>query len=99
MAIGIKVCKVCGKEYEACHTLRPNLNNEFRWQDVACSPEHGEEYLRQILISRGKLPAEPVQDEPAAAEPEEAPAQAKAQKKRRNKKQASAEDAAPVEGN
>lgn len=55
MAIGIKVCKVCGKEYESCHTLRPNLNNEFRWQDVACSPEHGAEYLRQILLSRGEL--------------------------------------------
>lgn len=55
MAIGIKVCKVCGMEYEACHTLRPNMNNEFRWNEVACCPEHGAEYLRQILISRGEL--------------------------------------------
>ena len=55
MAIGIKVCKVCGKQYEACHTLRPNMNSEFRWQDVACCPEHGAEYLRRILISRGEL--------------------------------------------
>lgn len=62
---------MCGKEYEACHTLRPNLNSEFRWQDVACCPEHGQEYLRQILISRGELPAEPVVEQvaekPAAA--------------------------------
>ncbi len=54
MAKGIKVCKVCGAEYEACHTLRPNLNNEFRWQDVACCPEHGAIYLARILESRGE---------------------------------------------
>lgn len=64
MAIGTKICKVCGKPYEACHTLRPNLNSEFRWQDVACCPGHGQEYLRRILISRGQLP----QEEPAQAE-------------------------------
>ena len=59
MAIGTKICRICGKEYEACHTLRKNVNNEFRWQDVACCPEHGQEYLRQILESRGqKMPEE-----------------------------------------
>jgi hypothetical protein len=64
MALGIKVCKVCGREYEACHTLRPNLNSEFRWQDVACCPEHGAEYLRQIMISRGEIVEEhPVQED------------------------------------
>ena len=76
MAIGIKVCKVCGREYEACHTLRQNLNSEFRWQDVACCPEHGAEYLRRIMISRGELP----QDEPKENE---------APKKRARKKQVS----------
>ena len=65
MAIGIKVCKVCGREYEACHTLRPNLNSEFRWQDVACCPEHGAEYLRRIMESRGEIPAAEPQAEPA----------------------------------
>lgn len=58
MAIGTKVCRVCGREYESCHTLRPNLNSEFRWQEVACCPEHGAEYLKRIMISRGQLPAE-----------------------------------------
>lgn len=53
MAKGIKICKVCGKEYEACHTLRPNLNNEFRYQDVACSPECGAIYLSRVLEARG----------------------------------------------
>ena len=54
MAIGTKVCKVCGKEYEACRTLRPNLDNEFRWNEVACCPEHGAEYLRRVLAARGQ---------------------------------------------
>lgn len=43
---------MCGKEYEACHTQRPNLNNEFRWQEVACSPECGQIYLQRIIASR-----------------------------------------------
>ena len=54
LAIGNKICKICGKEYEACHTVRPNLNNEFRWQEVACCEEHGAQYLKQILESRGQ---------------------------------------------
>ena len=84
MAIGIKTCKVCGAEYEACHTLRPNLNNEFRWQDVACCPEHGAEYLRRILISRGELREEQTSEE--AAKPAEGEAPRAAAPKRRAKK-------------
>lgn len=88
MAIGVKVCKVCGKEYEACHTLRPNMNSEFRWQDVACSPEHGAEYLRQILISRGELVEEPVKTEeinaPEAKQPAVKPVKQKNKKKDSN---------------
>ena len=45
-----KKCKVCGKEYEYCHTLRnPDI---FRWQDVACSPECGAAYFEAIRSSR-----------------------------------------------
>ena len=81
MANGLRVCKVCGKEYEGCHTQRPNMNNEFRWQEVACCPEHGAEYLRQVMISRGML-----QDE-------EAPAQeTKPKRKRAPKKTEHAEE-------
>lgn len=54
---GKRVCRLCGKEYEACHTVAP-VDGAFRWQDVACCPEHGAEYLRLIMISRGELPAE-----------------------------------------
>ena len=87
MALGIKICRVCGKEYEACHTLRPNLNGEFRWQEVACCEEHGAEYLRRVLEARGERPAEPVKEEPKKAEPpkEETP-------KKRTRKSAKAQE-------
>ena len=66
MAKGIKICRVCGKEYEVCHTQRPNLNNEFRWQEVACSPECGQIYLQRIIDSRSKKVDEPemVEEQP-----------------------------------
>lgn len=50
MATAIKKCRVCGKEYEACHTQRPST--VFRWQEVACSPECGSIYLARIEESR-----------------------------------------------
>lgn len=49
-----KVCRVCGKKYEACSTKA--VKNTFRWQEVACSPECGAEYLNAIRISRGEAP-------------------------------------------
>ena len=58
MALATKKCKVCGREYEYCHTLK-NLAGVFRWQDVACSPEHGSIYLSQIRESRGQA-SEPI---------------------------------------
>lgn len=57
-------CRVCGKEYEACHTLKPNLNNAFRWQEVACSPECGAIYLAEVNKARG-ITDEPVSEAPA----------------------------------
>lgn len=51
MPTATKICKVCGKEYEYCHTLR-RVAGVFRWQDVACSPEHGSIYLARIAASR-----------------------------------------------
>lgn len=49
--LSMQKCRVCGKEYEACHSLRP-ASNVFRWQAVACSPECGEKFLADILASR-----------------------------------------------
>lgn len=51
MATAIKKCRVCGKPYEACHTMR-HIAGVFRWQEVACSPECGSIYLAKIEESR-----------------------------------------------
>lgn len=56
MATAIKKCRVCGKEYTACHTLR-HTAGIFRWQEVACSPECGSIYLAEIRESRKKTEA------------------------------------------
>ena len=63
MATAIKKCRVCGKEYEACHTLR-HPSGSFRWQEVACSPECGSVYLSRIMSSRNNTISSPkTQDE------------------------------------
>ncbi len=51
MATAMKKCKVCGCEYEYCHTVK-RIAGVFRWQDVTCSPEHGSIYLARIEASR-----------------------------------------------
>ncbi len=57
MEKGIRTCKVCGKDYPYCKTERPD--GLYRWQDVACCPEHAAVYFAQIAESRGtKLPDE-----------------------------------------
>lgn len=50
MAKAKRICKVCGAEYEYCHTA--GIKGVFRYQDVACSPEHGSIYLKKIMESR-----------------------------------------------
>lgn len=52
-----KQCRVCGKDYEPCHStrLQPGV---FRWREVACSPECGAIYLQRIQESRGLIPKE-----------------------------------------
>ena len=53
MAESKRVCRVCGRAYTPCHS--PALAaGVFRWQDVACSPECGAEYLARVMASRGK---------------------------------------------
>ena len=74
MASVFKTCKVCGKQYEYCHTNRPA--GLFRWQDVACSPECGSEYFKRVAIARGEYQEEDgtvdeaVSVSPAVVEPE-----------------------------
>lgn len=42
-----KKCRICGKEFESCHTAYRS-KNLFRWQDIACCPEHGEQFFKMI---------------------------------------------------
>lgn len=58
MAKGYKVCKVCGKTYEYCTTER--RIDMFRWQDIACCPEHGAIYFEKVMAARSGKPAEAV---------------------------------------
>ena len=67
--LSIQRCRVCGKEYEACHTLRP-ASDTFRWQAVACSPECGEKFLAAILASRATETTESIAENTAEADTE-----------------------------
>ena len=60
-----KICKVCGKEYVPCRSLRPG-DGTFNWRVVACSPRCGEEYFRRVSVARGEISeeSEPVEMEP-----------------------------------
>ena len=49
-----KTCRVCGATYEACRSIRTG-DGVFNWREVACSPECGEVYLRQVMASRNKV--------------------------------------------
>lgn len=53
-----KECRVCGKEYEPCHSSKLQAG-VFRWREVACSPECGAIYLQRINESRGLVPKKP----------------------------------------
>lgn len=76
-----KVCKICGKVYPYCRSQK-KVDGVFRWQDVACCPEHGSEYLAAVLKARG------------VSDPEPAPADMPAKKTRRSSRRVSVEQAA-----
>lgn len=52
MAKGTRVCRVCGKEYEYCHSVK-TWDGVNRWQDIACCPEHGAQYFAEVLGGSG----------------------------------------------
>lgn len=61
MAKKTRICRVCGKEYEACRSER--TSNATAWKDVACSRECGEEYFRRVAEARsGKTIEKPIED-------------------------------------
>lgn len=57
MAKSYRKCKICGKEYEYCKTIR-TVDGVYRWQDVACTPEHGSQYLALVIAARSGEKAE-----------------------------------------
>lgn len=58
MPIAKKVCRVCGKSYEACRSAKRDVG-VFHWQEVACSPECGTEYLRMVNEARNPVAKAP----------------------------------------
>lgn len=58
MPTAVRTCRVCGKSYEACRTMSKTAG-VFRWQEVACSPECGAEYLRRVTEARNPAPPAP----------------------------------------
>jgi len=85
-----RICKTCGKEYEACPHIR-ELNNPYRWQDVACSPECGAKYFAEVLRARGQF------EEAAKFEPKEPKASEEVSLPRGNRDEAETADA-PLKG-
>ena len=58
MPTAARKCRVCGRNYEACRTMSKTAG-VFRWQEVACSPECGAEYLRRVTEARTPSPTAP----------------------------------------
>lgn len=50
MTKATRICKVCGCEYPYCKTDR--RVDLFRWQDVACCPEHANVYFDSVAKAR-----------------------------------------------
>lgn len=78
---GTAKCRVCGKEFTPCRT--PNPNGMFRWREVACSFECGQEYLQRVMEAR--LGAR-LDDAPQPDMPTDEPVAAKAKKARKPRK-------------
>ena len=65
MAKGTRKCKICGAEYPYCKTTY--IPGTFRYQDVACCAEHGQQYLAAVIKSRSGDITEPTTDNVADA--------------------------------
>lgn len=82
MTKATKRCRICGKEYESCMSAINNRDGVFRWQEVACCPEHGAEYLRRVLEARGELADNDVADKDEGTQ-DEAPKPARKRGKKK----------------
>lgn len=50
-----KTCRVCGKTYESCRSVKSG-STVFNWREMCCSPECGQIYLRRVEESRNPAP-------------------------------------------
>ncbi len=50
-----KVCRVCGKTYESCRSIKTG-SNVFNWREMCCSPECGQIYFQRVQEARNPLP-------------------------------------------
>lgn len=90
MAKGTRICRVCGEPYPYCKTHAPGV---FRWQDVACCPEHAAIYFDEVEKARAADAAQQT-DSPTVEEivvPVENTAEQKPKPKRTSKKKATTE--------
>lgn len=51
-----KTCRVCGKTYESCRSIKTG-SSVFNWREMCCSPECGQIYFQRIKESRNPTPA------------------------------------------
>lgn len=50
-----KVCRVCGKTYESCRSIKTG-SSAFNWREMCCSPECGQIYFQRVQEARNPLP-------------------------------------------
>lgn len=50
-----KVCRVCGKTYESCRSIK-NGSGIFNWREMCCSPECGQVYFKRVNEVRNPAP-------------------------------------------
>ena len=84
MAKGTRICRVCGNEYEYCHSVK-TWDGINRWQDIACCPEHGAQYFAEVLGNSGakaNVEYQSLVSEDSAPEPKKASGTKKSAKKK-----------------
>lgn len=50
-----KVCRVCGKTYESCRSIKTG-SGIFNWREMCCSPECGQIYFQRVEEARNPAP-------------------------------------------
>lgn len=56
-----KVCRVCGKTYESCKSVKTG-SSAFNWREMCCSPECGQIYFQRVQEARHQAAPAPAQE-------------------------------------